>query len=80
MNILGFLKRIKAPSFEEEFIQEPAERLIEEGKAGKPVRLPVKFDEIEDRKRLQTGMDDFNEDVFNPSSEASPLWNDPWDR
>jgi hypothetical protein len=80
MSILGFLKRIKAPSFQDEFIQDPAERLIEEGKAGKTGRMPVKFDTEEDRKRLQKGMDEFNEDVFNPSSEASPLWNDPWDR
>lgn len=74
MNIFGFLKRIKAPSFEEEFIRDPAERLIEEGKAGKTGRLPVKLDVEVDRKRLQEWMDEQNDHHTNPGDAACPYF------
>lgn len=70
MNILGFLKRIKVPIFEEEFIQDPAERLIEEGKAGVTGRLPVRFDEKEAEEFSKRVREDWEKDPSNPGSSS----------
>lgn len=70
MRLLKFLKRITVPSFEEEFIQDPAERLIEEGKAGEAGRMPVSFDEEgaeEFSKRLR---EDWERNPSNPGSSS----------
>jgi hypothetical protein len=68
MSILGFLKRIKTPSFEEEFIQDPAERLIEEGKAGKTGRIPALFDEEWNEKEADESRKRWENDPLNPAN------------
>jgi hypothetical protein len=71
MSILGFLKRIKAPSFQDEFIQDPAERLIEGGKAGKTGRLPASFDEEEAEEFSKRLREDWERNPSNPGSSSN---------
>lgn len=70
MSILGFLKKFKLPSFEDDFIQDPAERVTEDAPVSygaKVVHDPHKDSELlsdqEDQKEW-----DRNADPADPAS------------
>lgn len=70
MSILGFLKKFKIPSFEDDFIQDPAERVAEDA----PVSYGAKvvYDPLKDSEMLPDQEDqkewDRNTDPADPAS------------
>lgn len=83
MSILDILKKIKLPSFEDDFIQNPAEKVI----AGAPAfdGTKVVFDPLKDperlaaRKKLHEWVDDEWERHGDPSDGASMSNMDIWE-
>lgn len=68
MRFLKIFKRKNVPGLEEDFIQDPTERLIEEGRAGKTGRLPVDYDPIAAEEFSAKVRKNWRNNISNPTS------------